>query len=69
MNAQNTRAAGSPTEPADIQAYLIEKNAPPSGPEPGGRAADAALTYTRNLIDQEQARMIKDGHVPPRRRR
>jgi transcriptional regulator with XRE-family HTH domain len=66
--ARELEAAGKPTDPDSIMAYLIEKNAPPSGPQSGARADKAAREFSQSIIDKEKKLMAKEGFVPKRRR-
>lgn len=64
--AKELDETGQETSPEKIFALLVEKNAPPSGPESGAREHDAALEFTKDYIRKESKKALK-GFTPKER--
>lgn len=59
---------GREPEPDEIFTLLIEKNAPPSGPESGAREYEAAREFTQNLLAKEIKKAEREGFRPKKGR-
>jgi transcriptional regulator with XRE-family HTH domain len=57
--AKELDETGQQMTPEKIFALLVEKNAPPSGPESGAREYDAALEFTKEFIRKESKKALK----------
>lgn len=65
--AKELDETGQQMTPEKIFALLVEKNAPPSGPQSGAREHDAALEFTKEFIRKESKKALK-GFSPKERK-